>query len=345
MLTALKGKVMKKLKKARFLYNFVTIAGVILSICVISIFLSQVFAAHSAEIYKPRKILLGTFKMNKTGFSKNDSCSYGVDWDMIRTSHVSVANDHSIFILDRRSKRVLQFDPSGNKVREVLLQDADFSDKSDELGDDGYIPYQLYVSSRGHRLYTSGGGKADNWTIYNLSGQPIRKNVRIKRLNKTCYGSFVANDGRQYLNESLEFTKQGLSPGNRDIAGNIISVVLQRKNGSKTLITKKTREGHEIWKKDLTNYSVIGQIIGLDGEGNIYLLVNARKKILKLNKNGKTLGVITFPPDRFFMDGSFISFQVICDGTIYVVPDYFAIWHSNKGNETKSYWLYEFSQR
>ncbi|MCX5849932.1 MAG: hypothetical protein NTW65_10845 [Deltaproteobacteria bacterium] len=334
---------MIRIKESRRLPALTAIVRATFSVCAFAILLTQSFTAYAAEGYKGRKILLGTFTMGEYG-GKNDS--YGVHWDMVRTSHVSVAKNHSIFILDRMGKRVLQFEPDGKIVREILLQGADFYDRSEELGDDGYIPYQLYVSGSGSRLYTSGNGSADNWTVYDLSGRPIRKNVRVKKLEKTCKGSFVANDGRQYMNDSLEVTKLGLAPAHRDVEGNIISVMLQRKKDSKASIIKKTKEGHEVWKKDLMSYGEICQIVGLDGEGNIYLLVNARTKILKLNKDGKETGIITFPSDPFFKDGRFLSFQVICDGTIYVVPSYFTIWHSNKGDKTKtmSYWLYEFSQ-
>lgn len=262
--------------------------------------------SYAEEGYKARKILLGTFKMGDNGFGKEGS--YGVAWDRIETSHVSVTDSHSIFLLDRMGKRVLLFDPDGKKLNEIILQDVDFSDKSEELGDDGYIPFQLLTSVSGNRLYSSGGGSADNWTVYDLSGRPIKKNTQVKGLQRTCTGNFTANDGRQLLNDSLEVIKKSLAP-----------------------IQKKT-----------TN-----RVLGFDGAGNSYLLIKEGTGIIKRNKDGKESIITTFPSDPFFKDGRLLSYQVTCDGTIYAVPPYSVIFHSNRGDKTMSpwsYWLYEFSQ-
>lgn len=263
--------------------------------------------SYAGESYKVRKILLGTFKMGDNGFGKEGS--YGVAWDRIETSHVSVTDSHSIFLLDSMDKRVLHFDADGKKINEINLQDADFSDKSEELGDDGYIPYQLLASVSGNRLYTSGGSSADNWTIYDLSGRPIKKNIHVKGLQRTCTGNFTANGGRQLLNDSLEVIKKGLAPKQRKTAN---------------------------------------RVLGIDDHGNSYLLIKEGTGIIKRNKDGKESSIITFPSDPFFKDGRYISYQVTCDGTVYAIPPYSVIFWSNGGNKNKSpwsYWLYEFSQR
>lgn len=270
------------------------------------IFLVLSVTSYAEESYKARKILLGTFKMGKNGFGREGS--HGVAWDRIETSHVSVSDSHTIFILDRMGKRVLLFVPDGKIIKEISLQDADFSDKSEELGDDGYIPYELIASAHGKLIYTSGGGSGDNWTIYDLSGRPIKKNIMVKGLQRTCTGNFTADDGHQQLDASLEVIKKGLTPTKRDKANRVLST---------------------------------------DRYGNTYFLNDLGTQILKFKKDSKKPEVITFPSDPFFKDGRFLSYQVTCDGTIYAVPPYFAIFHSNRGDKkmsTWSYWLYEFSQ-
>jgi hypothetical protein len=87
------------------------------SALIILILLTLSATSYADEGYKARKISLGTFKMGDNGFGKEGS--YGVAWDRLETSHVSVTDSHSIFILDRNGKRVLLFDPDGKKIKET----------------------------------------------------------------------------------------------------------------------------------------------------------------------------------------------------------------------------------
>ena len=69
-----------------------------LAFIIFTLLFAQTITSYADEGYKARKILLGTFKMGDNGFGKEGS--YGVAWDRIETSHVSVTDSHSVFLLD-----------------------------------------------------------------------------------------------------------------------------------------------------------------------------------------------------------------------------------------------------
>jgi len=160
----------------------------ITAFCILASFVGNVSLTFAeTEGYASKRIILGEFK-SKKGFTA--SGSYSVPWLELEASHIAIDDNRKIYVLDKNKKRVLQFSPDGKLIKEIWLKDVDFSDKSEELGDEGYIPYQLKVSSNGSYLYITEGGKENNWAILDSNGAPIAKNRSLDRLERRCNDKF-----------------------------------------------------------------------------------------------------------------------------------------------------------
>ena len=305
------------------------------------IILFPLFFSAAGEKYVAKKIVLGSY------YKKGGKGTHNVPWSYVQQDWVAADDRHNIHVLDRRGKRVLRFSPEGTLMGETALKNVDFSDQSDELGDDGYIAYQLEVSSDARFLYVTEGGKANNWAIFNNNGTPIRKNIGIKWLTRRCDGRMVSDRDLMILDSKLKVRKRAAQTYKKhrhkviDSRGNVFYLRPVAERSGMAYLAKGTPGGKQVYKKEIKNLGKRYWLIGIDGNGNIYISIYDSRKILKVNKLGVPVAEIAFPDEPYFK-GS-VRLKVLCDGTIFCVPTYSALWNSNRSKLVKGdYAIYMF---
>jgi|GEM_PF-5149674 len=315
-----------------------------LSICLILVALAGRTALSHAEMenYRFKKIKLGEYKI-KNGFTA--SGTYSVSWLELQTSHVTFDDELRVYVLDKKAQRVLQFDADGKLINTIVLKDIDFSDKSEELGDDGYISYQIQVSSDGSYFYITEGGKENNWAIYNSNGLPIKKNVNQQWLRRSCDNNFKADGGLIELDQNLNVVdkiklSKPLKKNEIVSTEKYLYSFATKANSSTFIVTKAYFDRKEMWKKTVEGKAL--RILGTDGHDNLYILVDNPLGIIKISSQGEKISTISLPKDSFFRDWRYVSFNVLCNGTIYCIPTYFALWKGQQDKERGEYYIYRF---
>jgi len=318
-----------------------TILKVVMIACILLATPSPNFAL---ETYLPKKVVLGKYDKLTRSFG-----TYNVPWIDVRATHVAVDDHRNIYVLDRQSKRVLLFSQQGKLIKEINLSAVDFSDKSDELGDEGYIEYQLEVSSDGKFIYVTEGGKENNWAVLHNNGSIIKRNISLKWLKRKCGDRFEADSGaievdnKLNLIKKLDFIDEKEKRRVIDSEDNVYYLNLDDRSSNKVILTKLDVNRKQIFRKVVLNYSKPLVFIGIDGKNNIYMVVDSPRNILKVNSDGTIQDKIAIPADPFFKGWN--KCKVLCDGTIFCTPDYSALWHANKENPIGEYLIYFFEKK
>lgn len=317
--------------------NFKLVLGIVIFLGCFS--LSQA----GTEKYSTERIILGDFKI-KDGFT--NAGKYSVPWLELETSHVAFDDSHRIYILDKGKKRALQFASEGKLIKEVELSSAVFADKSEELGDDGYIPYQIKVSSDGSYIYVTEGGKENNWAIFDKNGKSIKRNKNHNWLQRRCNDRFRSDRDIVELNNQLEVIKSIKVTAVRqqneiiDSENNLYSLNPQETNA----LTKRKADGRQQWKKNISNAGKVLWLLGVDGADCIYVLTDGPMRIIKINGEGEQVALIDVPATPFFKDWRRVSFNVLCDGTVFCVPSHYAVWQELKNSIDGEYMIYKFQK-
>lgn len=299
------------------------------------------------ENYSTEKIVLGEFKV-KNGFT--DASTFSVPWLELETSHVAFDDSHKIYILDKSKKKVLQFTSEGKLNREITLSSVDFADKSEELGDEGYIRYQIKVSAVGSFIYVTEGGKENNWAVFDKNGKLIKKNIKHNWLQRRCNDKFSANDGSLELNNQLEIVNKITGSVDQhqneviDSKNSLYSLDLKKMNSN--VLIKKTADGKQLWGKVIVNYKKALSLLGIDGDDCVYVLMDGPLKIIKINSDGEQIADIALPNVAFFKDWRYVSFNILCDGTVFCVPTHYCLWQELRNSTAAEYeyMIYKFQK-
>ena len=293
------------------------------------------------DAYVANKIVLGSY------YKWGSKGTHNVSWSYLQESWVAIDDRYNIHVLDRKGKRVLRFSPEGKLMNEITLKNVDFSDRSAELGDDGYIAYQLEVSSDARFLYVTEGGKENNWAILSNDGTPIKKNIDIKWLKRGCDGRIVSNAGLVVLDSTLKVRNKVSQTYKKyrhkviNSRGNVFYLKSATGRSGKTYIVKGTPGGKQLYRREIKNLGKRYGFIGIDGNDNIYIGIYDSRKVIKANKLGVPVAEINFPDEPYFKGQ--LRLKVLCDGTILCVPSYSALWQSNRSNWIKGdYAIYMF---
>jgi len=300
---------------------------------------------YALETYVPKKVVLGTYIKHTTKFG-----TYNVPWIDVRAAHVAVDDHRNIYVLDRQGKRILLLSQKGALIKEINLSAVDFSDKSDELGDEGYIEYQLEVSSDGKFIYVTEGGKENNWAVLHNNGSIIKRNISLKWLKRKCGDRFETDSGaievdnKLNLIKKLDFIDEKEKRRVIDSENNVYYLNLDDRSSNKVILTKLDVNRKQVFQKVVLNNSAPLVFIGIDGNNNIYVVVDSPRSILKVNNDGIIQAKIVIPADPFFKGWN--KCNVLCDGTIFCTPDYSALWQANRGKlTTGDYLIYFFEKK
>jgi len=307
----------------------------ILMLCILS---GQVYAVDS---YKYSKIVIGNY--NKiTG----DIGSNNVNWTFVKPSHIAIDEIKNIYVLDVVRKRILIFSNTGVISKEIILSNIDFSDKSEDLGDDGYIEYQIEVSPTGEYIYLTEGGKENNWAVIDNKGNILKNNIYISGVHRCCDNILRGSDDRYILNNMLNIVYK-INISKIDNIQHIVdsenNIYYISKNGStckNSFLIKTNSSGKQIFTKSIFDCNSTFRFIGVDGKNNLYIVVDQLRVILKVNKEGIVVNRIKIPVVPFF--NGWIKFKVLCDGTIVCIPGYSALWNENNGYKIDGEYLLYF---
>lgn len=267
------------------------------------------------ESYASQKIVLGHFKL-QTG--KPVLGNYAIRWWEMNFDLITTDDNHRLYALDMHNKKVDQFTPDGKFIKEIALKEIDFPHPKE--------PYNmLRVSSTGKYLYIVGGENEYKWTIFNDDGAAIKKDIFQIDFNRKCQDEFITSYNTDILDVSLNVvrrirdnSRQGEFVDSKD---NIYS--LRQNFFGKISLKKTSLDGKIIWEKRIKNYGEAIKIIGVDGGGSAYLLMDRPFEIIKLDEKGNQVSKIALPFDRPIMDDRIRmgdQFQILCDGTIYYIP-------------------------
>lgn len=308
--------------------------------CVFLLVPSINFAANN---YVSSRIILGTY--NKISGKPG---TQNIPWTYIKTSHVTVDDHRNIYVLDRDAKRVLFYSDQGALLRELNLSGIDFSDKSDELGDDGYIQYQLEVSADGKLLYVTEGGKENNWAVLDTSGKIIKKNIPLNWINRQCGDRFRSDNGAIEADSKLNIIKKLNLKSKKqqkrriDSQDNVYYLDARSETSDKVLLTKTDVNGKQMYTKEINSSSKSAGFIGFDADNNVYMSLDRR--ICVVSNDGLVQTEIPISDEPFFK--GWLKWIVLCDGTLVAIPDYSALWHGNKGATiTGDYPIYFFEKK
>jgi len=300
---------------------------------------------YALETYVPKKVVLGTYSKRTNKFG-----TYNVPWIDVRATHVAVDDHRNIYVLDRQAKRVLLLSQQGKLIKEINLSAVDFSDKSDELGDEGYIEYQLEVSSDGKFIYVTEGGKENNWAVLHNTGAIIKRNIPLNWLRRECEDRFEADSGAIEVDNKLNLIKKLDFIGEKekrrviDSENNVYYLNLDDRSSNRVILTKLDVNRKQVFRKVVLNNSAPLVFIGIDGNNNIYMVVDSPRNILKVSSDGIIQAKIAIPTDPFFKGWN--KCKVLCDGIIFCTPDYSALWHANRGKLiTGEYLIYFFEKK
>lgn len=320
--------------------------NIAISLLLFTISASSSISYATSDNYVPQKIVIGTY--NKvTGRPGSNN----VPWTYVKTSHVAIDDHRIIYVLDRQGKRVLLFSEKGALLREISLFGVDFADKSEELGDEGYIEYQMEVSSDGKYIYVTEGGKENNWAVIDNSGKPIKKNISLKRLHRRCDDRLMADADAIEVDEKLNVIKKLNIKEKKqqvrivDLQDNVYYLNLANNSSDNaTVLTKFNVNGKQIFRKEIPNASKPFGFVGVDGNNNVYIMVDEPRKMVKVSSEGMVQAEIAFPNDSFFKGCG--KCKALCDGTIYCIPDYSSLWQANKGKTIfGEYSIYFFEKK
>lgn len=306
------------------------------------LFISIPISHAEADRYVPTKIKVGDYKLQN---GKPVSGKYSVRWWDLEPFHIAVDDNHKFYVLDIYRKKVLLFMPDGKLVKEITLRGISFP-YTNRTVDDGYMYYMIQVSSDGHLMYVTSGSNEYSWTIFDYKGTPIKKNLSILTLfNRVCNDRFVTDAEvlDRYLNIVREVTKHVYDGELFDSTYNFYSLG-QSLIMAKPVLLKMDANRRSIWKKEIIGHNKAIRLLGVDGEDNVYILMDAPRGLIKMNKNGDTVTSISLPNDPLLSGDKFVKglFRVMCDGTIYYFPPYLPLLFGPMQKNGGEYAIYKF---
>ena len=234
----------------------------------VSVFFAIIIALSSAsysfaegEQYVAKKVVLGTYKANRPG-------SLNMPWPFVQNHEIAVDDNHKSYVLNRVSNRVLMFNPDGNHIRDIRLNNVDLTNKSNEEGEDSYIAFTLKVSADGNKFYITEGGKETNWAIIDSNGIPIKKNLFrkfywLERIcNSTNFRSTQDNsviDGNLNIIKTIPYKRDRDRLYAVDSSNSIYSTKRTQKTDKNAMVEKVTAE-EQLWGQAsmLTSYNFEG---------------------------------------------------------------------------------------
>jgi hypothetical protein len=297
--------------------------------------------------YIVRKAVLGTYDAKGKG-------TLGMSWSYVKNHEISVDENRNIYVLDRVSKRVLKFNSDGKHLNDIQLKNVDFRDKSEEEGDDGYIAFTIKASADGNKFYLTEGGRETNWAIISSDGTPIEKNLlrNFYWIQRVCNSNnFRSIQDKSIINPKLDTIKTIPAKVDKnktyalDSSDNLYFTERNSKSGKDAVVGKSTAEGKLLWRKVIKGCKKALRFIGGDSQDNVYLLADIPLRIIKLDKDGNSLAEISVPTEAHFKKWEMVDWHVLCDGTIYSIPHYWALFNSNKGRRLNEFALYFFEQK
>ena len=316
-------------------------------IAIIIAVLSATFSFAESEKYVSRKVVLGTYNFRGIG-------SLNMPWRYVQNHEIAVDDNHQVYVLHREGKRILVFSPDGKHKKDVNLKNVNLTDKSDEEGEDSYIAFTLKVSADGNKFYITEGGKETNWAIVGINGTPIKKNLfrKFYWLERICNSTnFRSTQDISVIDENLNITKTIPYKFDRnrlyavDSSNSIYSTKRAQKAEKNSVVEKVTAEGKLFWEKKIEGCNKPLRFVGTDGENNVYLLVDAPLRVIKLNQEGNKLADIPVPSIPYFKKWEMVDWHVLCDGTIYCIPHHWALFNSNKDKNPNEFAMYFFERK
>lgn len=276
------------------------------------------------ERYASKEIIIGKYdyKEGQPIVGKD-----GVNWWKLQSFQVAMDDLKRIYVLDVYRKKILQYSPEGALVRELDLKNAviPYSDPDIYVEDSG-PDSSIKVNRDGSYFYII----TDEfiWTVFNNSGEPMKQKEIIPStisLIRLCDDRLVTNyevmDGQFNLLSKLKTTAwvQNDYPISDDIIYNYRHTYFTRR----PYLMKMDSTRKVLWEKKVEGERIVREILGIDGNGNIYLLVGQPAGIVKLDNNGRFVARLDLPKEASdFMKNGIArgTYQVLCDGTIYYIP-------------------------
>lgn len=286
--------------------------------------------------YYPKKIILGS------------TDSVDIPWLFILPCHIAYDDNHNIYVLEKISKKIIKYDHSGIQILTIPLKNVDFSDKSEELGDEGFIAYVLEVSSDGKYYYITEGGMEYNWAIIDSNGKPLKKNVKLKWIVRKCNNTLVTENSPVEIevDSNLNIIKK------RNIVSKINTINLNNSyyelipninNNSSFVLLNKLYNEKVLVKKEVNGKAL--RLLGTDSDNNVYVLLEKPLRIIKMDTNFDVISLISLPDDQFFKESLCVHFSILCDGTIYCEPNYCALWNHKERKVSDMFYIYKFEMR
>lgn len=249
----------------------------------------------------------------------------GVSWWKLESFQVAMDDLKRIYVLDVYRSKILQYSPDGVLVRELTLKDTKVPYSNPDI-DDGGIGSGIKVNRDGSYFYVI--TDEFTWTVFNSSGEPLKQKEIIPTtisLNRLCDDRLITN----YEVMDVQFNVlsklknmawvQNDYPISDDIMFNYRHTYFTRR----PYLMKMNSARKLYWEKKVDGERIIMAILGIDGNGNIYLLVDQPVGIVKLDNNGRFVARLTLPKEAsdFIKNGTVRgTYQVLCDGTIYYIP-------------------------
>jgi hypothetical protein len=192
--------------------------------------------------------------------------------------------------------------------------------------DDSGIDSGIKVNRDGSYFYIITG--EFTWTVFNSSGEPIKQKEIIPTtisLIQSCDDKLITNyevmDGQFNVLSKLKTTAwvQNDYPISDSFMYNYRHTYFTRR----PYLMKLDPMRKVLWEKKVEGERIIRSILGIDGNGNIYLLVDKPVGIVKLDNNGRFVARLVLPKEAsdFIKNGiARGTYQVLCNGTIYYIP-------------------------
>ncbi len=272
------------------------------------------------EYYVSKEIIIGKYdqKDGQPLIGKD-----GVGWWKVESFHVAMDELKRVYVLDIYRSKILQFSPDGILVRELNLKDTAFPYTNLDI-DDGYMDYSIKVNRDGSYFYVM--TDEFKWTVFNGSGESVKQKEIIPTtisMNRLCDDRLITNyeimDAQFNSLSKLTYTLrvQNDYPISDD-------VLLSYSNSTRRPSVIKMNSARKLfWEKKVDRECIIMAILGVDGSGNIYLLVDKPAGIVKIDNNGRFIARLTLPKEAsdFIINGTVRgTYQVLCDGSIYYIP-------------------------
>lgn len=311
-------------------------------VIVIFSFLTNI-SVFSEEYPGIKKIILGKFKSKDgeiIGLPKD--APY---WKEVDRTYIAIDDSDNIYVLNWRNSEILIYTDMGKQIGKVKIKH--------ELRSPG----SLEVSGDSKRFFLIQGLKG---YVINRNGEIIRSAEEFygADLTRRCDGNYVDHYGQNLYDQNLNHIRGTRHKILRKTDGKRDYYICGREN-----LEKYSSSGKIIWKKPLSGCR---GIVGIDGENNIYLEIEAGPggrgdwKFIKMDKDGKVIKTIPIPDyvlhpvpfderdkeewETYASEEPFEWDKLTCKGNIYRI---YSFWQLPKGALQRwlkggEYFIYKF---